>query len=75
MGIIGHLRGQKCPRCDKKAYCDDCALCESCEFAAPWMDNTYEDVSWPEKLPQCEECGETLAHARECSVTRRAAKS
>lgn len=73
MKIIGHARGQKCPRCKKMKYCDDCACCEKCGFGAPWLENAWRP--WPEKMPACLECGTSTAHTRKCSVTIKAAMS
>lgn len=50
MKVIGHRRGEKCPRCKKTAFCDDCCLCEACGFSTPPLGNPFK--KWPEKMPR-----------------------
>lgn len=70
--VIGHARGNECPRCHAAAFCDDCGLCERCRFSLP-------DVELPQppaparKTNGCATCGEKSVHARTCPVTVQAA--
>lgn len=71
--VIGHSRGNPCPRCRKLAYCDDCAFCESCEFSAP---TGYEQPRDPkEPLRTCAKCGGAYHHDRTCPMALRAAQN
>jgi hypothetical protein len=68
--IVRHSRGQICPRCAQKRFCDDCGVCAACRFCLPPVDLPHPPPPAPRLC--CPECGCGTMHDRTCPVTRRA---